>query len=1259
MSRQRVVGVFTLVALLLLMTATAFAATGDYAVPGSSYELKDGSEYTIKNQTSKASLCYGAGSIGTLTLHGALPGTSEFNDVIAYGADGELTMSYSYNGAYHDQERGWYIESSDSKKVAGVSIDKKVNNGTVIVQKSENGSTWGDPVFVENNVFAKKSSGLTDFFTISENDVREGCYYRVLVAYRMARNTGSEKVVAFVKKDTYEYREFVEVYEFYVSYNKNPVKLVDIETGNDVSFASKVSKGFIVDTRDTAVDVAVRKDSGTTRHASNLDRFTDPGTYQITITTELGRTFSYSIKITEGLKMTAVSPQIHDGGKNGEYSESDPTVARTEYGLPSLTSLYIAQQHNTQMKKSVYNGFDAYGVSGETIGLYLKIKDFTRGAGNGWEIASDTWGKKDKQTVWGAQTGEICTGALVIQTSSDGENWENIQAGAYANGLYTTDYYTHYGNRGDVLIYMPRGKAVLDGVYLRIIYAYRAEQQSTKTEKRYAEVYELYLCSNELNAVTFHNLTVKDNIKDFIKEDVEGSVDVYKEAETLVNGSSTVKGFEIDISKNPTVDVTVYKNGQKMYIPANKRFTAAGRYEIHLKSDVGDKKIIVIYVDNQTAEAALSKYFGESFITGKRIFSYGDIPKYEGGLTNCELAPVDGNYLPIHGTIKNTTTGEIYTMSAGATVTSYNLTAPGSYIATFTTQPENNGEPLPGDYRVFTFRFEIIAEGTAPGPVYNEDKLLEYNTKFATDAYPKYYGLVFRAGKGDITLAFASKEVALQYAYNYEKGLVEEQSDGSYRYKGPYGLLGQKESYDSLWDLTDATQYFAEQAVHEYFFDMSDEFTYRSLAPEVIAENPDLEELNLKQSVVIFADGEKEKSAVLDAYPIINDKITAYLDIETGEVVTTWEGFEFVTDKFGGIDSQKVIITDVNGKEYPIHYSSSAGKQLEEQGCPSGIISITETTKYGDSRTYQAIYIAPGDNQSKVSLICYNGLSSREVVIDHSNKDLQITADSFSIKSIADQLDPYALVIVKHLRETHAYVAGETPNDIWSDPGEYQIKCVNRMGYGYSFSITVVESDNAVISFAGAGTENLTSILTTYGSENIELPTLSRYGYDFVGYIHDRTAQTYSLEIPQVTFRGDQTLTAVWVPKKLTVTLCDETGVIIDTLDVEFGRTYDLPAFVPKQGYEFAGWSNSGTLVEGSSVTVDTEDSIVLSACVIQKEVESPKLEEPKESNDRYAWLWLIAAIVAAVAVLVWKKDKLKRIAKERSGEIDKPEDEV
>ena len=72
---------------------------------------------------------------------------------------------------------------------------------------------------------------------------------------------------------------------------------------------------------------------------------------------------------------------------------------------------------------------------------------------------------------------------------------------------YTTDYYKHYCNRGDVLVYTPSGQDVINGVYLRVIYAYQMKSEEEKKTDRFIEVYSLYLCNNNLDAVTIHNLS--------------------------------------------------------------------------------------------------------------------------------------------------------------------------------------------------------------------------------------------------------------------------------------------------------------------------------------------------------------------------------------------------------------------------------------------------------------------------------------------------------------------------------------------------------------------------------------------------------------------------------------------------------------------------------------------------------------------------------------------------------------------------------
>ena len=63
------------------------------------------------------------------------------------------------------------------------------------------------------------------FYTTKSVQLANGCYYRLVVAYKTGRKTGENKVL-FVTTDEYEYEKTAEVYEFYL-YDQNAGKQED------------------------------------------------------------------------------------------------------------------------------------------------------------------------------------------------------------------------------------------------------------------------------------------------------------------------------------------------------------------------------------------------------------------------------------------------------------------------------------------------------------------------------------------------------------------------------------------------------------------------------------------------------------------------------------------------------------------------------------------------------------------------------------------------------------------------------------------------------------------------------------------------------------------------------------------------------------------------------------------------------------------------------------------------------------------------
>ena len=1041
---------------ILCFIPTIVGADQKYSLTVRDFELPDSSEYSFKDAQSVERFFYGDRSLGACQLIGAIETITQYDGYNAYGVNGGVSIHYTYSGRHQKTDpHKWYVDDDGMGKVNGYdfgALFKGVGHGCIIVEKSSDAKNWTlvqDPGLPKLNYFAdKKAVPDSLIYTIPENEVIGGMYYRVLVAYRFSRKTNDGFI--FIG-DQHEYKKCIELYQFYVCSENGFVTIHDLGDGNNLQDQASTPTGFMIRKNGSTATVKIKGKEGECR---DFDYFAEPGEYTVETTTKLGKTYSSTITITNGGNYTPLEKGIYWNLIDNGFQLISKTE-NTVFG-GSLTDLSLVTPRGEEVTKYTNH----YGIIGKPVSLHLKLNKDINNLGNGWVVESTSWGKNENEQIDGITTGEIGKGALIIEKSRDGKNWTKIEDGKYAKGLYTTDYATHYGQAKDVLIYTPDGEDVINGIHIRVIFAYQVYHDDPKDYRDYVELYQFYLCNNDLGAVTFHNLSVEEQLTEEFKDVDQETIEVYKKAESLVDGSYTTTGFKIDKSWNPAVRYSIVDNRGSAYTDsAVDTIEAEGKYLITLKSPVGSTREVTIYIDHSSPEEAMKRYFGDGFISGKRVFSEGEYPVYEGGEIAYYVAAVDDGILPLYGQIVNQTTGSVIEIEQNHEMKSHLIEEAGDYVATFATSKEvfeADGE-IAGDVRIFTFRFQIIPKGTAPGPVVNQNLLDEYCRSTVTDSNPIYYGLTYSsAGKGHITLAFASKEAAVAYAYDYEKGTVEDQGNGTYRYTGSF-LVSQKTKFDSAWDLTDAVNYFAEEAVQKHCFDMSDEYTYLSLTDEIIKSKANLRQLELPQSVTIFADGQKKHLTNIEALPLLNDKPYAYLNPTTGEVNRGFTHFEFITDQYGGIDSKNITITDSQGGQHTIRYSESVGQQLMADNCPSGIVTVREETMYGDTAEYQAVYIAPNDNQTELKLKISRGEKTEEMTFagEGLEPETTIETDGFTITEITDPLDPYALVIIRHHQKEDVLTAKDMEDATWTKPGEYRITCVNRMGYGYTVPITV------------------------------------------------------------------------------------------------------------------------------------------------------------------------------------------------------------
>lgn len=1029
--------------LILMIMLCSFPATGfadrNFMLRGTNYALSEDSNFDYSGEKPVNTFFYGASSLGKLYIQGPIENNTTYNSHVAFGATGSLSIRYNYDGSYLNTKlESWHVENDGTRWLRGYDVGflNNIAKGCIMIEKSTDAKNWEKVIDPIRDYFNKaRSSSESLILTIPEEDYKNGMYYRVVVAYKFAKRTKT----AFLN-DQYDRKKCVEVYEFFAASEKNYVTASDLVTKMNLQNQASTDAGFQLRKNGSNATVTV---NGNPDEALDFDLFTEPGEYQINIRTKLGKEYRHTVTVNKGLEFSPLEPTIYESEKDKGFPLAK-SVKDTAFGS-SLTTLSLSITKGYEIKQN----HTSYGITGDHVSLYLKLNRSIESLGGGWKISSS-----EKKQVNNIETGKVGSGALIIRTSQDGKNWKTLDRGRYDSGLYTTDYATHYGKAQSVLIYTPSGADVISGLHIQVLYAYQARNDKKNEYRDYVEEYKFYLCSDELGAVTFHNLSVTETIRESFDGEDETKIEVYKQAETLVDGSYTTTGFQIDKKRNPTATHTVMRN-ETAVNGDKKSFDETGKYNIKLFSAVGSTRELTIYVDRMKPEDAMKLYFGDGFISGKRIFSEGEYPVFEGGETSWHVAAVDANTLPIYGEIRNVSTGTVITVEQTPDEKTDIIYEPGFYEAIFATSKSFFSDELAGDARVFTFHFQIIEQGTAPGPVINQRLLNDYSHSTVIDSNPVYYGLTYTsAEKGKITLAFASKEDAVAYAYEYEKGLVEKQENGSYRYSGAL-IVDQNVKYDSAWDLTDAVNYFAEAAVHRHYFDMSDEFTYLSLTDEDLEKYPNLRQLELPRSVTIFAEGQKEKLTDIDALPLLNDKPYAYLDPETAGEKSGSYSFEFVTDQYGGIDSKAVTIIDSEGRQHAIRYSESVGQQLLADNCPSGIVTICEETMYGDDAKYQAVYIAPEDNQTELTVEYIQDGDRKTTVFNNSMTGSDIIADSFEITGLSDPLDSYAFVVVKHNQDEYVFTAKESMDIVWSDPGRYIITCRNRMGYGYTVSVFI------------------------------------------------------------------------------------------------------------------------------------------------------------------------------------------------------------
>lgn len=204
----------------------AYAANEKEVLSGKAYDLGVKDEYEISKAVESED------SVSRFYITGDISDISTKNGFVSYAVDsGNLKIMLDKNFGVKlftpDKEQDWHIITDKSKKVDSTKLSENIVSGAVIVQTSKDGKSWIN-ADTETDIYNKMDTinnrtvngeTIDAFYETTNVQITAGCYYRIIVAYKLERTIDPSKVL-FVEVKNTEEKERLEIYEFY-AYNPN------------------------------------------------------------------------------------------------------------------------------------------------------------------------------------------------------------------------------------------------------------------------------------------------------------------------------------------------------------------------------------------------------------------------------------------------------------------------------------------------------------------------------------------------------------------------------------------------------------------------------------------------------------------------------------------------------------------------------------------------------------------------------------------------------------------------------------------------------------------------------------------------------------------------------------------------------------------------------------------------------------------------------------------------------------------------------
>ena len=210
-------------------------------VTGTVYQFGEKGTYDLSKSKESYSTDTGTVSWGQFSIRGSISSVTEKDGMPAYSVNGGLLkFSYIYDDKLLSAEENKnHLVNDDGKKVNNISLGSEIKKGALIVQTSKDGKIWytvsGSTI---TNLFSANPDGVKKFYTTTDVQMVNGCYYRIIIAYKTGIRI--QKAQTFPPKlEIYEYKKYAEVYQFY-AYDETAVNIPVPEDKNRRNLGTKV-----------------------------------------------------------------------------------------------------------------------------------------------------------------------------------------------------------------------------------------------------------------------------------------------------------------------------------------------------------------------------------------------------------------------------------------------------------------------------------------------------------------------------------------------------------------------------------------------------------------------------------------------------------------------------------------------------------------------------------------------------------------------------------------------------------------------------------------------------------------------------------------------------------------------------------------------------------------------------------------------------------------------------------------------------------